>query len=64
MSTECHHPPPPTECKYCGSPEVVVSVSNVGSCRDHIDNVFEEAAVPLNLLLAAAADAFGEKEEI
>jgi len=59
---ECHHPPPPEHCKFCGSTEVVVSVDDVGACYTHIDDVFEEAAVPLTALLAAAAEAFGPED--
>jgi primosomal protein N' len=61
--TECHHPSPPTNCRFCGSTEVVVSVDGVGSCYTHIDDIFEEAAMPLMTLLTAAIEAFGDQEE-
>jgi hypothetical protein len=35
-------------------------VDDVGACYTHIDDVFEQAAVPLHALLAAAAEAFGD----
>jgi hypothetical protein len=54
---ECTHTPPET-CAFCGSIEVVVSVDDVGACLAHIDDVFEQAAVPLKTLLAAAIEAF------
>jgi hypothetical protein len=59
---ECTHTPPET-CAFCGSIEVVVSVDDVGACLAHIDDVFEQAAVPLKTLLAAAIEAFGNTEE-
>jgi hypothetical protein len=58
---ECHHTPP-EQCAFCGSTEVVVSVDDVGACHAHIDDVFEQAAAPLRMLLAAAVEAFGDQE--
>jgi hypothetical protein len=55
---DCRHPDPPEECRVCGAP-VVASINNVGACAEHLEEVFDEVAVPLTRLLAAAAEAFG-----
>jgi hypothetical protein len=60
---DCQHPQMPEDCFKCGAP-AVAAVNTVGSCTEHLDEVFAEAAAPLGMLLMAAAEAFGEETSI
>jgi hypothetical protein len=59
----CKHPDPPEKCLLCDK-EPVASINCVGACQKHLDDVFQEAAVPMSMLLMAATEAFGEGTEV
>jgi hypothetical protein len=63
VSIPCSHPDPPEKCLLCNEP-AIASINCVGACQEHLDDVFQEAAVPLTRLLMAATAAFGDDTEV